>query len=30
MNILDKNDPLIMRLFDDMIEAFENHDLVVH
>lgn len=30
MNILDKNDPLIMRLFDDMIEAFENHDLIVH
>ena len=29
-NILDKNDPLVVRLFDDMIEAFENHKLIVH
>lgn len=29
-NILDKNDPLVVRLFDDMIEAFENHQLIVH
>lgn len=29
-NILDKNDPLVVRLFDDMIEAFEKHQLIVH
>lgn len=29
-NILDKNDPLVVRLFDDMIEAFDKHQLIVH
>ena len=30
ISILDKDDPLIMRLFDDMISAFDNHQLIVH
>lgn len=29
-NILDKNDPLVVRLFDDMIDAFDNHHLIIH
>ena len=29
-NILDKHDPLVVRLFDDMIEAFDKHQLIVH
>ena len=29
-NILNKNDPLVVRLFDDMIEAFDKHQLIVH
>ncbi|MGL4873466.1 MAG: hypothetical protein ACRC30_02315 [Clostridium sp.] len=30
IKILDKNNILVIKLFDDMIEAFENHMLIIH